>query len=96
MNTNSSSIHNLSAIIILVFIYIASEALINDRKTIPCSKLLHLQPPIVRFDKCLFLFVGALQVKTTLTETCYYSARDLCRDLFSVDIARHKVSSECD
>ena len=53
MNTNSSSIHNLSAIIILVFVFIciASEALINDRKTIPCFKLLHLQPPIVRFDK---------------------------------------------
>ena len=89
MNTNSPSIHNLSAIIILVFvfIYIASEALIDDRKTIPCFKLLHLQPPIVRFNKRLFLFVGAHQVKTTLTETCYYRARDLCWELFSVDIA---------
>ena len=73
MNTNSSSIHNLVAIIIFVFvfIYIASEVLINDRNTIRCIKVLHLQPPIVSFDKWLFLFVGGDQVKTTLTETCY-------------------------
>ena len=53
MNTNSCSIHNLVAIIIFVFvfIYIASEVLINDRNTIPCIKVLHLQPPIVSFDK---------------------------------------------